>query len=131
MRPTKSAAEIDFALARHVAYRGSAPWVLARKTVEDIIAKAGPSNEQLLHMLRPDMAEKIEAIRAGGMPMPSQAKKWSRGSLSPEVEELERLSLAMAEAILRMDGEIRKPRMTWLRDLGGAKDLPPGTLRAK
>ena len=132
LRPTKYAAEIDFALARHVAYRGSAPWVLARKTVEDIIAKARPSNEQLLHMLRPDMAEKMR----------SDPRWWDADAFAgekvepwepqpPKVEELERLSLAMAEAILRMDGEIRKPRMTWLRDLGGAKDLPPGTLRAK
>jgi hypothetical protein len=104
LRPTRHASEIDFILARRVNYSGSAPWVLERDMVERIVAKTLPSNRELLTMLTPDLAESMRR----------DPRWWDAGAFAdrrveswepqlPDIAELERLCVAMAEAIVRME----------------------------
>jgi hypothetical protein len=104
LRPSRHASETDFILSKRVNHPGSAPWVLDRDTVRRIIAKTSQSNHELLTMLSPDQAESMRRDpRWWDAEAFADRKVESWEPQVPETADLERLCVAMAETIVRME----------------------------
>lgn len=110
LRPGPHDSAIEFAMARHLSLEaGKNPWVLKYPQVEQLIEFYRQDNEQLVDILPTEQSKKM--LRD---PRWWQAETYAARNVSPpsvkklNVHDLEQLSVAALEAIVRLDGEVRK-----------------------